>query len=62
MAIGRYDVVVRAYDLAGNFYQATTQLSVVNPLFELVGANGLRIEGALWSHGRTRSQSGFSSS
>lgn len=45
LPLGRYDVVVRAYDVAGNFYQATVPLTIVSPIFELVGTEGLRIAG-----------------
>lgn len=45
LSLGRYNVVVRAYDVAGNFYQVSVPLTIVSPIFELVGAEGLRIEG-----------------
>jgi hypothetical protein len=43
LQLGDYDVVVRAFDQAGNFYQATERLSIVTPLFELATDRGLRI-------------------
>lgn len=46
LGIGDYDVVVRAYDAAGNYYQATTRLSVVNPFFEIIRSEGLRFMGS----------------
>jgi len=44
--LGSYDVVVRAYDAAGNFYQATQRLEIINPLFQVIADRGLRIGGA----------------
>jgi len=45
LSLGSYDVIVRAYDFAGNFYQATERLTVVNPIFEVIGREGLRVAG-----------------
>lgn len=45
LPLGRYDVFVRVFDVAGNYYQATTNLSIVSPLFEILGNDGLRIGG-----------------
>ncbi len=47
LALGSYDVVVRAYNLAGDFYQATQQIDIVSPLFQVVGTDGLRIGGGV---------------
>ena len=44
--LGRYDVVVRAYDAAGNYFQATQRLTVANAIFEIVRGQGLRFGGA----------------
>ncbi|MBI2034007.1 MAG: hypothetical protein HYT13_02830 [Candidatus Liptonbacteria bacterium] len=45
-SIGRYDVIVRAFDEAGNFYQASHKLTIANPIFEVVRGRGLRLGGA----------------
>ncbi len=45
LEIGRYDIVVRAYDRAGNFYQAAKRLTIVNPVFEIIRGQGLRLGG-----------------
>jgi hypothetical protein len=42
---GRYDIVVRAYDEADNYYQAESRLTVTEPLFEIVSGAGVRIGG-----------------
>ncbi len=46
LGIGKYDVVVRAYDAAGNFTQSIAHIEVVNPFFEAAGSDGLRIAGS----------------
>ncbi len=43
--LGRYQIVVRAYDKAGNYYQSQAALTVVNPVFEIIGAQGVRLGG-----------------
>jgi len=40
---GDYDIVVRAFDVAGNYTQETTRLSVQWPFFQLMSKDGLRI-------------------
>jgi len=45
LGVGRYETVVRAYDRAGNYYQATARLSIVQRLFEFIGGKGLRLGG-----------------
>lgn len=46
LTLGRYDVIARAYDEAGNFYQASHRLTIANPIFEIVRGQGLRLGGA----------------
>lgn len=41
--LGRYNIIVRAYDKAGNFYEAEERLSITNPFFEFVSGEGLRL-------------------
>jgi hypothetical protein len=45
LEIGRYDIVVRAYDRAGNFFQTAKRLTIVNPIFEIIRGQGLRLAG-----------------
>jgi hypothetical protein len=42
---GRYEVVVRASDRAGNYYQAQSKLEIAEPLFEIISDKGVRISG-----------------
>ena len=46
LEIGRYDVVARAYDQAGNYYQATARMTIANPIFEILRDRGIRLGGA----------------
>ncbi len=41
--IGRYRIIVRAYDQAENFYQAESDLTISNRIFEVVLQDGVRI-------------------
>ncbi len=43
LALGDYDVLVRAYDKAGNFKEAAQRLAITTPIFEFIGETGLRI-------------------
>jgi hypothetical protein len=43
--IGKYQVIVRAYDIAGNFYDSARTMAVVSPLFDLTGSDGLSVSG-----------------
>ena len=45
LELGRYDVIILAYDKAGNFYQASEHLTVTTPVFEFIRASGLRFSG-----------------
>lgn len=38
---GTYDVIVRAYDHAGNYRETTKRLSIVAPVFKFIGETGL---------------------
>ena len=40
--LGRYNIVVRAFDKAGNYYQAEEKLTIGNVIFEFVSGKGLR--------------------
>ncbi|MDP2598348.1 MAG: cohesin domain-containing protein [Candidatus Liptonbacteria bacterium] len=40
---GKYDIIVRAYDNAGNYRDSTAQLRVVVPLFSMVGERGIEL-------------------
>lgn len=45
LILGKYDVVIRAYDRAGNFYQATRKLTVIRAIFEMIKGEGLNFRG-----------------
>ncbi|MBU6500838.1 MAG: hypothetical protein KGJ89_01820 [Patescibacteria group bacterium] len=45
LADGRYDVYVRAYDKAGNYYQAESRLTITKPIFEFLSPSGLSVNG-----------------
>ena len=47
LALGSYDLVVRAYDRAGNYRETTERLEIVTALFSFVGGEGVRIRGSL---------------
>ncbi|GEM_PF-246092 len=38
---GKYDVVVRAYDRAGNYYQAESRLTIAKPFLDIIGVSAL---------------------
>lgn len=44
LSLGDYDIIVRAYDIAGNVREVVEQLSIVNPIFSTTEA-GLGIAG-----------------
>ena len=43
--LGNYDVLIRAYDKAGNFREVTKRLQIVKPLFRFISDEGLEIRG-----------------
>lgn len=43
LELGDYDVIIRAYDVAGNYQESLRRLSIVNPLFRLFSDRGLVI-------------------
>lgn len=45
LALGNYDVIVRAFDIAGNFQEVTQRMSIVSPLFTIVQDQGIKIAG-----------------
>ncbi len=44
LAIGSYNVVVRAYDKAGNLREVTNHLTITTPWFTFIGDKGLQIK------------------
>ena len=44
--IGKYDIIVRAYDGAGNYREVTSRLNVVTPIFEIVSDQGIKVVGS----------------
>ena len=43
LGIGSYDVIVRAYDKAGNYREIISRLKVVTPVFEIVSGQGIKV-------------------
>jgi len=41
--IGNYDIIVRAYDKAGNFKEITQRLEIVKPVFQIITGQGIKI-------------------
>ncbi len=39
--MGTYEIIVRAYDQSGNFREVTKKLSIVTPIFKILGASPL---------------------
>ncbi len=46
LELGRYDVVVRAYDRASNFTQSSKKLAITKAIFEVVKGEGLNFRGS----------------
>ncbi|MBI4085097.1 MAG: hypothetical protein HY432_01140 [Candidatus Liptonbacteria bacterium] len=44
---GRYDVVVRAYDRAGNYFQTESKLTITAPFLNIIYSEGLNIGGVI---------------
>lgn len=44
LELGTYDVIVRAYDKAGNFRESTKHLRIIKPLLNVIADKGLRIK------------------
>mgnify|MGYP001615344117 FL=1 len=44
--IGSYDIIVRAYDNAGNFIDVTERLKITNAFFQFVEGKGLEVKNA----------------
>ncbi|MEX2144829.1 MAG: cohesin domain-containing protein [Candidatus Spechtbacterales bacterium] len=47
LLLGTYDVIVRAYDRAGNYREVVQRLEITTPLFKIVSDKGLEIRGTL---------------
>ena len=45
--LGKYDVIVRAYDHAGNYRESVARLEIVQALFQFLGKDGIRIRSGL---------------
>lgn len=41
--LGRYDIIARAYDKAGNYQEVTERLEVVKPIFQIITGQGIKI-------------------
>lgn len=45
LELGSYDIIIRAYDKAGNYRETIKHLNIVNPLFKPITDKGLEIDG-----------------
>ena len=43
VGVGRYDIIARSYDKAGNFQEVVKKLQVVAPIFQITGGEGGRV-------------------
>ena len=43
LELGKYDIIVRAYDKAGNYREITKHLSIVTTAFNFIGSEGIEI-------------------
>lgn len=43
--IGKYDIILRSYDKAGNYREVISRLNVVTPIFGIIGNAGIKIGG-----------------
>ncbi|MEK7464458.1 MAG: cohesin domain-containing protein [Patescibacteria group bacterium] len=46
LELGKYDVIVRAYDVAGNFRDVSEGLTITSAIFSFIGDEGLEIKNA----------------
>ena len=42
LELGSYDVIIRAYDKAGNYQEVTERLRITNPFFSFISSSGVR--------------------
>ena len=47
LELGSYDVIVRAFDKAGNYRDSVTNFKIVKPVFEIISNEGIRIKDIL---------------
>lgn len=47
LALGRYDVLVRAYDKAGNYRESTQRLEIASTIFRYIAVEGLEFDGRI---------------
>lgn len=45
---GKYDVIIRAYDKAGNYREITRRLSIVNTVFKFISGEGFEIRNVIF--------------
>lgn len=45
LTLGSYDVIVRAYDVAGNYRDSTERVKIVTALFRNIGGEGIELKG-----------------
>ena len=51
LGLGSYDVIVRAYDKAGNFQEIIKRMKIISNIFEFINEQGLQVGGftIIWS-------------
>jgi hypothetical protein len=47
--VGKYNIIVRAYDKAGNWQEGETQFQILSPLFSYIEGEGIEFWGVLFS-------------
>ncbi|MDD5032806.1 MAG: hypothetical protein PHC85_01670 [Candidatus Pacebacteria bacterium] len=45
--LGKYDLIIRAFDKAGNYREVVQRLEIINPLFRFVDERGFEIRGVI---------------
>ncbi|MEK9171716.1 MAG: hypothetical protein AAB782_00565, partial [Patescibacteria group bacterium] len=43
LELGKYDLVVRAYDKAGNYQEEKEKLEIIQPFFQIISGEGIRV-------------------
>ena len=48
LELGRYDIIVRAYDKAGNYKESFRRLSIVTTAFQFIGEDGFEVRNVIF--------------
>jgi len=46
--LGKYDIILRAYDKAGNYREAVQRLTIVGQIFQIISGKGLEIKNVIF--------------